>query len=152
MNPQDPLAALRPLHLPDAVSWWPPAPGWWVLALLVLTLAVWLGRWALKRYRHNAYRRAALAELEALRSAQTALFAQHANVLLRRVAIQAFPQTEVRRLSGGEWLGFLDEHLKQPMFASALGEDLLQAAYADQHKYDTEALYQACARWIRQHR
>jgi len=31
MNP-DPLAPLRPLHLPDQIGWWPPAPGWWLLA------------------------------------------------------------------------------------------------------------------------
>ncbi|MDP7406676.1 MAG: DUF4381 domain-containing protein, partial [SAR324 cluster bacterium] len=28
---QDPLAALRDVHLPPAVSWWPPAPGWWII-------------------------------------------------------------------------------------------------------------------------
>ena len=28
----DPLAGLRPLHRPLPVSWWPPAPGWWLLA------------------------------------------------------------------------------------------------------------------------
>ena len=36
MNPAaatpDPLAGLRGYHLPEAVSWWPPGPGWWLLA------------------------------------------------------------------------------------------------------------------------
>ena len=27
---------LRDLHLPDAIGWWPPAPGWWVLFVLAL--------------------------------------------------------------------------------------------------------------------
>ena len=31
MNPAASNLQLRDIHLPDAVSWWPPAPGWWLL-------------------------------------------------------------------------------------------------------------------------
>ena len=27
---------LRDLHLPDAISWWPLAPGWWIVLGLAL--------------------------------------------------------------------------------------------------------------------
>ena len=30
---------LRDIHLPDAVSWWPPAIGWWLLAIIIVALA-----------------------------------------------------------------------------------------------------------------
>ncbi|MBS1202779.1 MAG: hypothetical protein H6R22_1288, partial [Chromatiaceae bacterium] len=64
----DPLAGLRDWHLPDPVSWWPPAPGWWLvaglaLAACALTLHWWLRR---RRRRHGAPARAALGELERL--------------------------------------------------------------------------------------
>ena len=26
---------LRDIHLPEAISWWPPAIGWWILAVLI---------------------------------------------------------------------------------------------------------------------
>ncbi|HAU18090.1 MAG TPA: DUF4381 domain-containing protein, partial [Marinobacter adhaerens] len=45
MNPQDPLSQLRDIHLPETGGLWPPAPGWWVLAILliaVLAALVWL--------------------------------------------------------------------------------------------------------------
>ena len=29
---------LRDIELPEAISWWPLAPGWWLLLMVVLTL------------------------------------------------------------------------------------------------------------------
>ena len=50
------LAQLKDIHLPQAVHWWPPAPGWWLVALLVLALTIWLSRYLLARYRRQFFR------------------------------------------------------------------------------------------------
>ena len=49
MNPLDQLA---PLIDPEPISWWPPAPGWWLLGLALL-----LGLAALWRFRHRLIKR-----------------------------------------------------------------------------------------------
>ena len=36
MNPDAIVSLLEPLRSPDAVPFWPPAPGWWVLGLIWL--------------------------------------------------------------------------------------------------------------------
>ena len=55
MNP-DPasLENLRHIVQPAPVPWWPPAPGWWLLALILIGLLVWAGfkvREAIRRRR-----------------------------------------------------------------------------------------------------
>lgn len=50
------LEQLRDIHLPQAVHWWPPAPGWWIVAALVLALTIWLVRYLQRRYRRQYFR------------------------------------------------------------------------------------------------
>ena len=63
MEQQDPLAQLRDIHLPDPVGFWPLAPGWWILGLLILILLGVALRFLIKRYRNNRYRKQALSKL-----------------------------------------------------------------------------------------
>jgi len=60
MNPQDPLAELRDLAQVEAIPFWPPAPGWWILASLIILAVVFGLRIWRKRYLRAAYRREAL--------------------------------------------------------------------------------------------
>ncbi|MDB9952467.1 DUF4381 domain-containing protein [Porticoccaceae bacterium] len=59
----DPLAQLRDIHLPETISWWPLAPGWWVLIILLGLVTGWIIVKAVQRKRANLYRRQALAKL-----------------------------------------------------------------------------------------
>lgn len=59
------MEALRDIHLPDGVSPWPPAPGWWgVLVLLVLVSLI--ARWIIRRLTGPNLRASARRELAAL--------------------------------------------------------------------------------------
>ncbi len=50
------LEQLRDIHLPQSVHWWPPAPGWWIVAALLLALGIWLSRYLQARYRRQYFR------------------------------------------------------------------------------------------------
>ncbi len=156
MNP-DPLADLRDWHLPDPISWWPPAPGWWLLAGLVVVgslLAVyWWRRW----HRQGAGTRTALRQLDALRIAlatdgDARRFAIGVSQLLRRLALVRYPREQVAGLSGSAWLLFLDATGGAGGFAQGAGRVLAESAYRDasfDEGFDPEQLSLLVARWIR---
>lgn len=157
MDAQDPLAALRPIHLPANIGWWPPAPGWWVVGLLSLSLLAVACVLVLRRWRANGYRRAALRELDALFAAldasvdHSALAAQ-CNALLRRSAMCRYASGEVAALTGKAWLEFLDQSGRSDDFSQGAGRPLAAAAYAPAADFDTAALHRACRAWLRRHR
>jgi hypothetical protein len=107
----DLLDELRDIAEPSPVSMLPATWAWAVLAALLLALAAAGAAAWLRHRRANAYRRAALAELDALAPAleggDPGALAALAR-LLRRTALAAFPRAEVATLTGDAWIGFLD--------------------------------------------
>lgn len=149
MNP-DALNALRDIHMPAPVSWWPPAPGWWGLAV-VFGVGVGLAVWAWRRRAHNRMRRAALNELDTLTrrySQDPASFVQAVSTLLRRCAVSRFSAVEVAGLVGEPWLEFLDRYGGNQEFTQGAGRVLLSGPYAPQPDVDVQALTDITRRWI----
>lgn len=141
MNPaSDPLAQLRDIHLPSTVGVWPPAPGWWILAILIIAASLLLWRTLRARRQACAYRRDAIALLQqhwtSFKSdGNRRLYLQNLQVALRRIALSFAPNSA--SLTGDDWLNFLDSctaeknRKKQPekIFQSELGQILLTEAY-----------------------
>ncbi len=151
------LEQLRDLQLPDAIGLWPPAPGWWLLALLVLTLLIWLGIKLYRQRQRNRYRRQALHELARLgqsdlKQQQPQQWLQQLNQLLRRAALAAYPAAQVAPLSGAAWVEFLYSSSRLEGFRQPLGCSLASGPYQPKTAVDAEALQQLAQQWIRQHR
>ena len=134
MNPEQ--IPLRDLHLPEAIGWWPIAPGWWVLLAVALVGAGLLLRRYLRRRARGAARRHALRQLDTLLSE----YEEHRNVvrfsaavseLLRRTMLAYAPRAEVAGLTGEDWLTWLDRDLAHPQFVSGPGRKLLDLPYQD---------------------
>ncbi len=157
MNPQDPLAALQPLRTPEPLPWWPPAPGWWLLAALLLIALAWAAWRGWCRYRRNYYRRAARQDLQAI----LARHAEHRdsartlgelNTLLKAVALHAFPRAEVAALSGERWRSFLNRSLEEARTPLRFPEVIARAHSPTPGPVDTVALQRCSETWLRRHR
>ena len=139
------LGNLRDIVIPEPVSWWPPAPGWWVVILvgcLLAALAAWRG-WS--RWRANAYRREALSKLERAES-----IAAVAN-LLKRTALGAYPRSSVASLTGDAWCRFLTESSLEPM-PPDVSEALTRGLFRDGVADASDSLRSYAVSWIRKHR
>ena len=153
MPATNPLADLRDIHLPEPVSWWPPAPGWWLLAALSLVVIAGL-LWLWRYRRRQTPRRVALAELTRLRAdfqrdGDGAAIAAGISTLLRRLALAHFPRTQVAGLVGDAWLQFLDRSGGDNQFSAGPGRALIRASYRPTEAFEIEALLNVAEAWIK---
>lgn len=80
---QQQLEQLKDIQLPEPVSWWPLAYGWWVLiGLVVCALAVWLVR--RYKYQKNSLEALALNELAQIEAKYVALLSTEKSTELNR--------------------------------------------------------------------
>ena len=148
------LSQLKDIHLPDPVSWWPPAPGWWGIFLLLILLVVFVV-WLYRRYQTNRWRKYALAECTQIKKSLTnesnqAQISQHISKLLRRVAITRFPRSEVASLSGQDWIDFLNQSVNHKIkLESETAQTLLHAPYSQHSENNIPPLLDFVEHWIK---
>lgn len=144
---------LKDIHLPDAISWWPPAIGWWLLALLAPTVIA-LGYWLYKYLTRKTAVKAAKKILAGLKRDNT-LDAQQKltqlSVLIRRVAISIAVDEAVAGLTGQAWLEFLDRAVKGKPFTQGIGQLLADAPYRRSPPTEAEMLQliELCGIWLK---
>ena len=156
MNPTtaQPALALRDIHLPGAPSLWPPAPGWWVLAVLVLVLLAWGGRALLRRRRIRQQRERVYDALAALQTGfshdRSPEQLSRISELMRRLALMRFPRSEVASLSDAAWLHFLDTTGGQGRFSEGPGRILAEGPYRRElpPDLDTDGLATLVRSWV----
>jgi hypothetical protein len=154
----DSLSQLRPLHLPEPVSWWPPAPGWWILAALFLMVLTGAIIFICRHRKNNRYRKAALNELEMIKQQyerEPLQCSQSINRLLKRIALQLWLREKIASLHGETWLKFLNAQCKTAVFSESsmrfLAENTYRPELATDHAM-VECLYLETKQWIKSHR
>lgn len=162
MNPNDVSSLpLRDIHLPGPIGWWPPAPGWWLLAALVLA---GLALYALRHYQ-SRHRRAARKSLLRVRTAleqgaEPVACLQNVSTVLRRFAmttaarrraVEPAAEPAVPGLTGKRWLAYLDSRWQRDAFAHGAGRALLAAPYARPNSIERSVaieLTALCTEWL----
>lgn len=156
MNKTIAEASLDNLHdiiVPDAIGFFPPAPGWYIVGLLCLALFFHWGIQGYKQYQKTQYKRDALKELESYHQAGKeeviALLS-----LAKRVGIAAFGRTNIAKLSDDSWWDFMEQHSKVHV-PSALRTVLSKLLYDSSYGMEN-GLYEETKKmvtvWIKTHK
>lgn len=146
---------------PPPVVEWPIAPGYWLLAIILIAGLFWAYHW----YQRTAWRRIALRELNGLYKVYLGTpdpiqYAVQANRLLKRVALLRFPTHPVAPLAEKRWERFLKTtcpSLKQdpqlPLFIQACYQCSAGGVLPNAHPgLNILALHKGLTRWIRHHK
>ena len=144
---------LRDIHAAAAPGLWPPAPGWWLLAIVLVALLAIGIPWLLRRYRLHRLKTQIMDELDTLtdykyKENNVELLAQ-LSILLRRIALRRYSREQVASLTGSDWLRFLDATGGGGDFEHGVGQVLETGPYqAHNEDLPAEALLALARRWV----
>jgi len=144
---------LRDIHLPEIVGWWPPAPGWWLIAAVGLGLIGFMWFRYRQRYRERAALKGLKRALAALDKGQEPVQClQQMSMTMRRFAMSVSSNVQpIGGLTGEGWLQFLDSRWGRDVFSRGVGRALIVAPYtpADRVMYgDVHELGSLCVEWV----
>ncbi len=150
-----PELPLRDIHLPDSVSWWPPAPGWWLLVIAALVVAVGLV-YLFRRGPQPRPRQDATAALQDIidhfqSHGDARELLSSLSALLRRIGITYLSRDRAAGLTGVAWYQQLNTLVGNEVFTTSSIEILCRAPYQGDVVLETaqlDALIEQCRQWI----
>ena len=153
MHAADPalLAQLQDIHSAGQPLWWPPAPGWWILAIILLLVLAFVLRKIVKWLSVRRRRKAWLRALEDLIREYDPVQHPHEylaglNRLFRAVAVKAFPGTACARLQGEEWVAFIASLMPEGS-ADKMGA-LASGPYEPLPSFEAASLNVSASTWV----
>lgn len=153
-TPEMQALPLRDIKLPAEPGFWPLAPGWWILIVLVTIVLVWLGiRW----YRHLQKKKRWLAIDEQLSSIEygfrqkqdTQLLLTDISAFLRRFVKFELNQSAATSLAGDDWVAYLDQYDASKPFSNHQ-DALTHGPFQANCDYDAEGLLKTTRQFIKQ--
>ncbi len=155
MNDPGDLGGLHDILAPSDFPFWPLAPGVWVLIAALAAVLLLQIRRAWLRYRADAYRRAALHELDAIAAlgeGDDADGVLRISGVLKRVALISYGRERTASLSGGAWAAFIADRSGPGTDVSAITEGLQRVWRGGEAGTPLRLLIGAAKTWVRRHR
>ena len=145
---------LRDIHVPDPVSWWPMALGWWLLigAFILLAAAAAV---ALRKLLKPSLKKEASKELDDIErrfieNEDASQCLSELSTFLRRARLSQKDSLKSAGVTGEAWLALLDESLGRQEFSQGAGRLLLAGPYLPQvEKEDVAGLIKLCREWVK---
>tara|TARA_Y100001970_G_C14095387_1_gene782371 strand:- start:306 stop:791 length:486 start_codon:yes stop_codon:yes gene_type:complete len=153
MSSVDLIYKLKDIHIPQAISYWPPAPGWWILLGLNFLIIIFLGLFFLRRYKRFKLKKEALKILEDIqnnfeKNNNDTESLKRLSILIRRIALTFYSREEIASLQGLDWLNFLDKSGKTEDFSKGLGVIFGEEIYKKNNKIHSQSLFLIVRKWI----
>jgi Domain of unknown function (DUF4381) len=140
---------LHDIHVPEQISNFPIAPGWWLLLALLLISALWFYKKRKQDMRENASKKQALTML----TNNPKLSAKECIALLKWAAMQYVNRQQLAKLYGEDFQYFLKKQL--PVKHQANFYQLSAAAFQEQYQAEKATTvnidrdcYQATKLWL----
>ena len=142
------MVEIRDIYIPQDVSVFPLAYGWWVILFAIVLFVVSLKfiLWGIK----TSKKLYALKKLKQINQENPIIFAIEVSELLKRICNVKYKKASV--LHGSEWVNFLNEHTKSKL-SQKTSELLMYAPFINKNekKYtekEVSELNVFCKQWI----
>ncbi len=153
------MDGLRDIRGLDPLSWWPPAPGWWLIASGIMLLVVLVLTWRHWYWRLKvivSWKADALQQLHAirkrLRHEDARVLASELSELLRRIAMARHGRPGCAGLVGQEWLAWLERRDPNGFRWTERGRVLIELPYSPPRRRSPvvafEPLLKAAEDWV----
>ena len=145
--PQFDPQKLADIHLPDTISYWPVAPGWWILLGLLLFILLSIVFFKLRKKSQSYKKAQRLKQLKNQASTELqnikAGYKEHGipqrtvkqlSIFLRRFVLSLYPREKVASLTDQQWLLQLDELSQSKQFSKHYADLLIHVPYQSENK------------------
>ena len=92
----DPLANLQDIHLPENIHGWPIAPGWWLLLISLIAIAVFAYKKISAKRKQSLVKRQAIKQLTQVENLST----EQSIAILKWVSMHYFNRNDVAAIHG----------------------------------------------------